>query len=179
MADTLVDPFADAEIIDPFADAIVTPKVERPFTSAEYYEPDLMGDIPTDSRIYQQLMTTPEFRDADANEKKRLYRKAVDDANFETYRQQGEPVELVESLGGEMRTQTIQTEVISQRPESGSIHTRPKTRKSGWRMMAVGWHGSRFVTPCARTPPGPWLNWLRMTWKSAYFPVIAKRQLNA
>ena len=110
MADTLVDPFADAEILDPFADAILTPKVERPFTSAEYYEPDLMGDIPTDSRIYQQLMTTPEFRDADANEKKRLYRKAVDDANFETYRQQGEPVELVESLGGEMRTQTIQTE---------------------------------------------------------------------
>ena len=110
MAEPIVDPFADAVAVDPFADAVVTPQEEKPFTSAQYYEPDLVGDIPEDSRIYQQLMTTPEFRDAPEDEKSRMFRSAVDEANFETYRQQGEPVGFVEQLGGEMRTQTVQGE---------------------------------------------------------------------
>ena len=84
MAEPIVDPFADAVAVDPFADAVVTPQEEKPFTSAQYYEPDLVGDIPKDSRIYQQLMKTPEFRDASEDEKRRMFRSAVDEANFET-----------------------------------------------------------------------------------------------
>ena len=65
------------------------------FTADQYYAPpsllQTMGitSIDEDDPIYRNLMTNPDFREAEPSERRRMFRIAVDDANQALYERQG------------------------------------------------------------------------------------------